>query len=140
KAVAMLGSRVRGDGENRCSLLLPNRSRIVGLPESEDTVRGFSSVGLLVVDEASRVSEGMYNALRPMLAIGGGSLWLMSTPNGQSGFFYREWSSQTTAWTRIQVAAEECPRIPADFLQEERESLGDEVFRQEYCCEFIPGE
>lgn len=139
KAVRTIGFRVRGDGENQCSLLLPNGARIVGLPESEDTIRGFSSVGLILIDEAARVSDEMYQALRPMLAVGGGSLWLMSTPNGKSGFFYREWSGSRD-WTRVQAAAGECSRIPADFLQEERETLGEDVFRQEYCCDFVSGE
>jgi tRNA(Met) C34 N-acetyltransferase TmcA len=34
-----------------------NGSRIVGVTADEDTIRGFSSVVLLVVDEASRVKE-----------------------------------------------------------------------------------
>jgi len=34
----------RGDGHNRISVLLPNGSRIVGLPGTEETVRGFSAV------------------------------------------------------------------------------------------------
>src|SRR5438045_4112073 len=42
----------RGDGDNDISLMLPNRSRIVGLPGREATVRGFSAVTLLLVDEA----------------------------------------------------------------------------------------
>ena len=139
KAVAKLGIRPRGDGENRCSLLLPNGSRIVGLPESEDTIRGFSDVGLLIVDEASRVTDAMYAALRPMLAVGNGSLWLMSTPNGRTGFFYREWSGDQP-WLRIEATAEECPRIPAAFLAEEKVTLAEDEYRQEYCCEFLSAE
>jgi hypothetical protein len=41
------------------SLLLPNRSRIVGLPGNEVTVRGFSAVSLMLIDEAARVSDEM---------------------------------------------------------------------------------
>jgi hypothetical protein len=119
--------------------MLPNGSRIIGLPESEDTIRGFSDVGLMIIDEASRVSDDLYHALRPMLAVGNGSLWLMSTPNGRSGFFYREWASDMP-WVRVQAAAEECPRISAEFLREEQLTLGDEVYRQEYCCEFVSAE
>ncbi len=78
----------RGDGDNDISLMLPNRSRIVGLPGREATVRGFSAVTLLLVDEASRVSDEMYYSLRPMLATSNGTLWLMSTPHGKSGFFW----------------------------------------------------
>ena len=93
----------------------------------------------MLIDEASRVSDGMYQALRPMLAVGGGALWLLSTPNGRSGFFYEAWISGRD-WTRIEASAEECPRIPAEFLEEEREALGEEIFRQEYCCDCVCGE
>jgi hypothetical protein len=75
-----LGVKRRGDGDNSSSLALPNGSRIVGLPGIESTVRGFSAVSLLLIDEASRVSDATYKSLRPMLAVGNGDLWLMSTP------------------------------------------------------------
>src|SRR4051794_26303364 len=89
--VRRLGLRARGDGDNEMSLLLPNGSRIVGLPGMENTVRGFSAVSLMLIDEAARVSDDLYKAVRPMLAIGNGALWLMSTPHGRRGFFYEEW-------------------------------------------------
>ena len=54
---ALLGIVPKGDGDNAISLQLPNRSRIVGLPGSEATVRGFSAVSLLLIDEASRVGR-----------------------------------------------------------------------------------
>jgi phage FluMu gp28-like protein len=112
---------------------------MVGLPDNPDTIRGFSGTNLLVIDEAARVSEEMYEALRPVLATTGGALWAMSTPNGKEGFFYREWTG-SGPWTRIEVPAAECPRISEQFLEEERRTLGDEAFRQEYCCEFLSGE
>ena len=43
---------------------------------------------MLLIDEAARVPDAMYKALRPMLAVGDGDLWLMSTPYGKRGFFY----------------------------------------------------
>jgi hypothetical protein len=140
QAAAKLGIPPRRDGENRCSLALPNGSRIIGLPENEDTIRGFSAVGLMIIDEASRVSDELYDALRPMLATAENSaLWLMSTPDGRSGFFYREWSGEMP-WVRIKATAEECPRIPAEFLQAERMTMSDEIYRREYGCEFVRGE
>ena len=72
--VRMLGIRPRGDGDNSISLQLPNGSRIVGVPGRESTVRGFSNPSLLLIDEASRVADAMYDALRPMLATGNGDL------------------------------------------------------------------
>src|ERR1700680_205941 len=63
--VRKLGMRVQGDGHNMLSIALPNGSRIVGLPENETTVRGFSDVSLLLIDEASRVPDEIYRAMRP---------------------------------------------------------------------------
>lgn len=131
-----LGIRPRGDGDNEISLALPNGSRIVGLPGSEATVRGFSAVSLLLVDEASRVSDELYRAVRPMLAVSGGTLWLMSTPFGKRGFFWEAWANGGREWERVRATARECPRIPAAFLEEERATMGERCFRQEYMCEF----
>ena len=135
-----LGLKPRGDGDNEISLLFPNQSRIVGLPGTEATVRGFSSVTLLLVDEASRVSDDLYMAIRPMLAVSQGALWLMSTPCGKRGFFYETWAHGGPEWERIRVPASECPRIPPKFLQEERATMGDRWFLQEYGCDFTDSE
>ena len=66
--VRCLKIKPRGDGDNECSLLFPNGSRIVGLPGNEN-VRGFSA-SLLLIDEAARVQDEQYHALTPMLAAG----------------------------------------------------------------------
>ena len=134
--VSRIGIRPRGDGDNNASLLLPNNSRIVALPGTEATIRGFSAVSLLLIDEAARVEDSLYKALRPMLAVGDGDLWLMSTPWGKRGFFYEVWQHGGSEWMRIGVPATECPRISKQYLEEERAELGL-WFRQEYMCEFV---
>jgi len=85
--VRRLGIKPRGDGDNELSIAFPNDSRIVGLAGNETTVRGFSAVSLLLIDEAARVDDELYRAMRPVLAVCNGDLWLMSTPNGKRGFF-----------------------------------------------------
>lgn len=140
KAEALLartGVRPRGDGKNPLSLLLQNGSRIVGLPGTEGTVRGFSSVSLMVIDEAARVPDEVYKALRPMLAVEDGDLWLLSTPAGKQGFFYENWEHGGEEWERVTVRATECPRIRKEFLEEERQQMGNTWFEQEYLCEFV---
>ena len=132
-----LGLKTRGDGDNEISLMLPNKSRIVGLPGTEATVRGFSAVSLMLIDEAARVPDELYKAVRPMLAVGGGDLLVMSTPFGQRGFFWDEWTNHPDRWERVSVPATACPRIPASFLEEERAVMGEHWFRQEYLCEFV---
>jgi len=110
--------------ETALTLTLANNSRIVALPGSEETVRGFSGVSLLVIDEAARVDDILYRSLRPMLAVSGGRLVAMTTPWGRRGWFYDEWTHGGDVWHRTSVAAEDCPRISAEFLAEERRSLG----------------
>jgi Helicase len=130
-----LGRPVAPQSEKRLSLGLENGSRIITLPGSEKTIRGFSGATLLLVDEASRVDDGLYYAIRPMLAVSGGSLVMLSTPYGRRGVFYEEWIGGR-GWERFEVPASRCPRIWAAFLEEERESLPPFVYRQEYECSF----
>ena len=118
-------------------MLLPNGSRIVGLPGMAGTVRGFSAVSMLLIDEAARVEDRIYKALRPMLAVSDGDLWLMSTPRGRQGFFYDAWEHGGDEWFRVHGPATECPRIGRDFLEKERGTLGALTFRQEYLGEFL---
>src|SRR5438270_9617906 len=90
-----LGIRPKGDGDNEISLQFPNGARLVGLPGSEATVRGFSAVSLMIIDEAARVSDELYKTLRPMTAVSGGDMLLMSTPFGKRGFFLRRLDEQS---------------------------------------------
>jgi hypothetical protein len=125
--------------ESALRLELENGSRIVSLPGKEETVRGFSGVTLLIVDEASRVSDDLYYSIRPMLAVSGGRLVCLSTPYGKRGFFFEEWQDGQN-WERIRITAHDCPRISEEFLEEEHHALGDYWFRQEYLCEFVETE
>jgi hypothetical protein len=115
---------------------LENGSRIITLPGTEKTIRGFSGVSLLIVDEAARVEDELYFAVRPMLAVSGGRLIMMSTPYGQRGVFHEEWIGGSGEWQRFRVSAEQVPRISPEFLSEERRALGSRWFEQEYMCVF----
>jgi hypothetical protein len=130
-----LGRPVPPQGERKLSLELENGSRIVTLPGSEKTIRGFSGTSLLVLDEAARVEDELYFAVRPMLAVSGGALMMLSTPHGKRGVFYEEWSGGH-GWERYEVPAGRGPRISEGFLEEERVSLPPFIFRQEYECSF----
>jgi len=71
-----------------------------------------------------------------MLAVSQGRLICLSTPYGKRGFFWNAWAHGGDDWQRIEIPAEKCPRITAEFLEQERRALGDSWFRQEYCCSF----
>jgi hypothetical protein len=130
-----IGRPVTPNAERKLSLELANGSRIVTLPGSEKTIRGFSGTSLLILDEAARVEDELYFAVRPMLAVSGGSLMMLTTPYGKRGVFFEEWTSRR-GWECYEVPASKCPRISEEFLEEERNSLPPFIYRQEYECSF----
>jgi hypothetical protein len=125
--------------DNRLSILFASGSRLVSLPGNETTVRGFSSPDVVIIDEAARVPDDLYFAIRPMLAVSGGQIIMLSTPAGKRGFFHREWMNKSTA-DKVLLKANDCPRITPAFLAEEKAVLGQLFYSQEYECEFIENE
>lgn len=143
KALAVyraLDHPVPAASETALTLTLESGSRIVSLPGKEATVRGYSGAALLAIDEASRVPDELYLALRPMLAVSGGRLIALSTPWGKRGFWHAEWTEGGPGWERYEVPAQSCSRIPAAFLEEERRSMGPLFFASEYACQFVETE
>ena len=122
--------------ESTLKLELANGSRLVALPAGEETIRGFSGVDLLIIDEAARVDDELYYSVRPMLSVSGGKLVALSTPWGRKGWFYHEWS-HSDHWEKVRITAADCPRLSQEILEQERESLGEWFYRQEYLVEFV---
>jgi Terminase large subunit, T4likevirus-type, N-terminal len=135
QAYRVLGHAVPAESYRKMGAELANGSRIEALPGTEKTIRGFSGVDLLLVDEASRVADELYYAVRPMLAVSGGRLMMLSTPYVRRGVFFEEWTGDG-AWERYEVPASQCPRISEVFLEEERQALPTRIYRQEYECSF----
>ena len=131
KAAGLYRHNVPADSHRKLGMELRNGSRIEALPGTEKTVRGYSGVDLLILDEAARIDDALYYAVRPMLAVSGGRLLMMSTPHGKRGVFYEEWVGPGS-WERYEVPATRCPRISEKFLEEERRTLPRRVYRQEY--------
>jgi len=126
-----LGSPFRAQAPTQLTLELSNGSRIVSLPGQEETIRCFSGVRMLVIDEAARVPDDLYRAVRPMLAVSRG----LSSAYAKAGWFYETWTGDE-AWHRVKITADQCPRITPEFLAEERQALGARWFNMEYMGEF----
>ncbi|HVA74303.1 MAG TPA: terminase family protein [Acidimicrobiales bacterium] len=130
----LLGKPVDALQENVHMLRLENGSRVISLPASEGGIRGYT-VDLLLVDEAAYVPDALYQSVSPMLAVSGGRLVAMSTPAGRRGWWYE--ATLSDRWEHVTIPATECPRIAPEFLDEERERLGEAAFSAEYMCSFI---
>jgi hypothetical protein len=137
-AYASVGrAKVPPESETKQTLELANGSRIIALPgAAEGAIRGFSGVRALILDEASRIPDALWVAVRPMISVSGGSVMLLSTPFGRRGFYYRVWT-ESERWLKIQITADQCPRLSAEFLAEEQRELGPRWYSQEYLCQFV---
>ena len=134
-----LPHRPKTSEESASSLGIEGGGRVISLPASEATIRGYSAVSLIIEDEAARVPDELNAAVKPMLAVSQGRHILMSSPDKKSGHFYEIWRDEITYpdWQRIAVPATACPRITQKFLDAEQRELGTRVFRREYMCEFL---
>jgi len=133
---AALGRPVKRERDNLSEVEWANGSRLLSLPDAQRGVVGFTPT-LIVIDEASRVSDPLYKSVRPMLALGA-HLLTLSTPFGKRGWFFDTWSdparlARFRAW---RVTAKDCPRISPEFLEEEFQELGERWFNQEWMCSF----
>jgi len=135
----MLPHRPKTTEESASSLQIDGGGRVISLPASEATIRGYSAVSLVIEDEAARVPDELNAAVKPMLAVSKGRLMLLSSPDKRQGHFYEIWSDKYTfdGWLRIEVPATTCARISQEFLDKEKKELGSRIFAREYMCQFL---
>lgn len=152
---------------NSEEIKLENRARILVLTATDDAARGFSNPDIILFDEASRIDDSVFNAVRPMITDNPfARIYEISTPNGKKGFFYKHYNNPR--WSRYQVRAPWYPIETSSGLElveyrdtilqddlhfffsprhynkkEQLESLQDlkkRQYEQEYCTEFVDAE
>lgn len=126
--------------DNQLSLMFSNGSRIVALPGSQKTIRGYSAASLVIVDEAAFAEPSLFSALVPMLSISNGDLVLLSTPNGKIGFFWDVWDKGGQEWEKHEVPWWSCPRHDKSRLMALKNVIGQYRFGVEFECQFYDPE
>jgi len=133
------GSPIRAASQTALQLRLENNSWIMGMPSSEDTIRGLTA-SLLWVEEASRCDDNLIIASEPFVAtVPDGKVCMMSTPHGQRGYWYKQWVSGTD-YKKFEISADQCPRLKKTFLAGQKELMGQRLFEQEYYNSFEASE
>lgn len=81
--------RKKNTDTNKKTLTLKNGSvmRCRAAGDTGDSGRGFDA-DILMIDEASRFSKFFWIAVRPIILMSVGELWLSSTPFGKQGYFW----------------------------------------------------
>lgn len=134
--LAKVGAELKSD--HVYGLELKNGSRVLALPGSDDSIRGLTVDGWIVADEAARLSEDMIAALRPMRArCPQARFAMLSTAWSRTDPFWTVWQGDDPSWLRLTATADIPGLYRPEFLEQERRSLGEDVFRREYLG--IPG-
>ena len=97
--------------------------------------------GVLVgnCDEAAFVPEEVITqVVTPMLSTTDGILIMISTPYDKNHYFFKAFNSPR--WSRYQFKTQDNPLVKKEWLEEQREEIGDRQFRQEYLAEFVDDE
>jgi hypothetical protein len=124
-------------------LEIANSARMLALPSTADTIRGFPSVSLLVVDECAYLQaamgddEALITGVLPMLTHDG-QVFFSSTPAGKNNYFARLFldAKPGDGIHRIVVKATEIPRL-ATKVERMRRTLSATKFRQEIEVEML---
>jgi hypothetical protein len=130
------GARIPLARENTTTLELESGSRVLCLAANEDTARGFTVDGALILDEAVWIDDAVYHALLPSTAAGRGVTVAISSAGAERGWFWRAWMSGND-WHRERIPAERVPWLRAAHLERERARLGPQLFAAEYGADFM---
>jgi phage FluMu gp28-like protein len=123
-------------------------SRVMALPASADTARGFSAHVFLDEFAFHVDSKAIWKALYP-ITTRGYKLRITSTPNGRLNKFAELWFANDSSWYRQKTSIYDAvaeglidiygnPLDPAAL----KEGLGldeEDTWLQEFCCEFVTG-
>jgi len=106
--------------------------------ERYDSIRGFS-FNYMVIDEAAFIREEAINeAIFPTLSAIGKKCLMISTPKSKNWFYthYLKGKNNNDDFISFDAISTDNPYIDAEFINEQRKSLPDSIFRQEYLAQF----
>ena len=108
--------------------------------EKPDNLRGYT-LDFLVMDEAAFMRDEVWNEiLRPATLVRGKRILFISTPKGKNYFYTlynRGTSEDNPDYLSLKYTSYDTPFITKDEIDEAKNSLPDDRFRQEIMAEFI---
>lgn len=116
---------------------LPNGVRIIGLPANPQTVRGFT--GDVFLDEFAmhRDDREIWAAVFPTALRGHGEIDIASTPKGRDNIFAQLRDNPQFEHSTVTLDDAIAAGLEVDREDIRRSMQDDELFRQEFGCEFL---
>lgn len=126
---------------NKQSIVLKNKSKIFAVAASSDAGRSYSP-NLLIIDEAAHIEDidTIYTAIKPALTVAGRCIAL-SSPNGQSNWFYRTYSraqiDKNSTFLPIELKWNVHPDRDQAWFDRESADMSPQEIAQEFNCDFL---
>ena len=113
------------------------RIRIIGLPANPNTARGFTGDVLLDEFAMHQHDREIWGAVFPTVLRGEGELDICSTPKGRQNMFYRLRENEEFSRDTVTIDDAIAAGLPFNRERERRALMDDQLWRQEYLCEFV---
>lgn len=105
------------------SFAVPRTSR----PEKPEALQGFHSENILfVIDEASGVSDNVFEVAEGALSTEGAFAVMAANPTRQSGYFYDSHHKMRAYWGLMHVNGENCKRVSKQYVESMAKKYGKE--------------
>ena len=124
---------------NKRSIRFSNNSSIRSISSAKNSARTFSA-SLLIIDECAFIEgiEEIWAASQPILStVKNGKVILLSTPNGQSNFFYKMFCDDKNGFVKRELHWNLHPERNDLWKEKQVKDIGPEGFNQEYDCSFL---
>lgn len=128
---------LNGMAAKSLALELPNGVRLIGLPANPHTARGFT--GDVFLDEFAmhRDDREIWAAVFPSVLRGDGELDVASTPKGRDNLFALLRDNPQFAHSVVTLPEAVAAGLNADPEEIRRSMHDEELYRQEFLCEFL---
>lgn len=130
---------VRGVNKSQLKMNFINGTQIQFLSaDNSDTIRGYS-FDWMIIDEAAFIAEKAINeAIIPTLTAKGKKCLVISTPRSKNWFYqwFLRGQKQSSDYISFEGISADNPYADKRFIEEQRLSLPDEIFKQEYLAQF----
>lgn len=121
------------DTSNSMQFRCANGSEINFIPWSKDRTSGASGEHsknvLCIADEASDLGEGIWEAFLGCLQDSGSRLIASANPVRIDTLFFTYCTMANTTWEVINVNAFDCPWVPADWIEDKKNTYGEDSDR-----------
>lgn len=118
------------------SFAVPRTSR----PERPEALQGFHSENILfLIDEASGVSDNVFEVAEGALSTDGSFVVMAANPTRQSGYFFDSHHKMRSAWAALHWSGEDSPMVSRQYIENMAKKYGrhSPVFKVRVLGEFI---